>query len=344
MPQKSISQILSRGAMALFAATLTGCFGTYTGGKVNFNPDQPLRVAVLPFVSIDDKGQIADEEGRLLIDNLSLVSSKQAETPPQIVRRQVLSELQESGLDLVSQPLIDIDLPHRGFARSDGSIDIKRVYATSAQELCTKFLNCDAVLYGKITRWDRSYYGIQSVNSVGINLRLIGAKDGKVLFESSADDSESRGLTKGPTGFSDLVIEPIKGLDSAIIVELSRNVVEKMLEPLRVDRRPKYLESGPPAIFASGHDGQNGPVSDARPLHVLAAGSPNQIAAFSIGHSVTGDVASLVPMVEVNPGHYYGQYSPEEGERFSQAKVTVHFSDSFGRSTEQRIPGTISSR
>ena len=123
---------------SFFLVSLLGCAGTYTS-HVAFNPSEPLRVAVLPFYMVDDKGQIKQDEGRLIVDTLSIVSSVQKETPPQIVRRNVLSELKSTGLDIVSPAGIDIDLPHHGFGKPDGTLDIEKLRKKSAKELIFKF-------------------------------------------------------------------------------------------------------------------------------------------------------------------------------------------------------------
>lgn len=306
---------------------LTGCAGTYNQ-TVSFNPSEPLRVAVLPFVAVDKDGKVMQEEGRLIVDTLSVVSSEQKENPAQTVRRQVLTELQHTGLDIVSPAMIDVDLPHRGFGRSDGTLDIEKVRATSPKELCEKFLDCDAVLYGEVTKWDRTYLAIQTINVVGIHLKLVSARDNKVLFESASNDSESRGLTKGPTGISSLILEPIKGLDSDIIVDLARSVVQKTLAPLRQDNRPEYLQSGPPVIFAASHDAQSGTLVHGKPLIVVAYASEHQNAVFSIGNEVAS-----VPMFEKTPGHYYGEFYPISSDSFNAQQVKVSVTDTVGRTT-----------
>jgi hypothetical protein len=306
-----------------------GCSGKFKS-KIDFDPQEPLRVAILPFVILDDKGKITNEEGRLLVDNLSLISKDLEQTPAQIVRKQVLIQLKQTDLDLLSTALIDIDLPHNGFATSDGKLNLEKLYQTSPQVLCTKFINCDAVLYGKITNWDRSYFGIQSVNTVGIDLQLVSAKTGKILFSSEAKDSESRGLSKGPTGYFSIVVEPIKGLDSQVIVDLSRKVVAKMLEPLDSKNKPEFLATEPPSIFAASHDAASGVIK--KQLIVVMMGTPQQAASFSIGQTIKN-----IPMFERSPGNYYGEYIPWEGEHFSEKDVFVYLKDKFGRTTQRKI-------
>lgn len=315
-----------------FAFFSSGCASIHNH-TIDFNPHESIRVAVLPFVTVDSNGEITKEESRLLLDNLSLISSPLPETPSQIVRKQVLAELAKSNLDLVSQALIDIDLPHHGFAQADGSIDIKKIILSDPEDMCFHFLTCDAILYGKITRWSRSYYGIESVNTVGIELKLVGAKDRKILFSSSYQDSETRGLTKGPTGISSLVLEPIRGLDSDIIVSLSQNIVKKMLQPLIAsDTRPDFLNSGPPSIYAVSHDASNGQVKRNQPLVVVMFGSDGQLASFSIGKSV-----ERIPMIERSPGHYYGEYIPLEMDSFVNEPVDILLTDQYGRTTTERV-------
>ena len=315
----------------LILCALSACQGTYTH-QLNFNPSEPLRVAVLPFTALDSQGKPHELEGRLLVDNISLVSSESLDSPTQILRKLTLAELERSGLDVLAAALIDIDLPHHGFGRDDGTLDLEKLYRTSPKDLCTNFLTCDAVMYGNVKKWDRTYLGLQSINTVALDLKLVSARDGKVLFETAAEDSDSRGLTKGPTGLSSLVLEPIKGLDSDIIAALARNLVAQMLEPLDVSKKPEYLASAPPAVMAVSHDAPSSGLSRKQPLVVVMFGTPASQASFSIGSTILN-----IPMVERSPGHYYGEYLPLASDRFSAAEVKVFLADKYGRTTQQKI-------
>ena len=329
--KKFIIYLLTLNVLTL----LTACSGTYKT-KLDFNPGEPLRIAVLPFVVKDSEGKIVNEEGRLLVDNLSLISSAVEETPAQTVRKQTTAELKKTSLDLVSGTLIDIDLPHHGYARADGTLDLERVWLTPPSQLCSSFLSCDAILYGTVTRWDRSYYGLESVNTVGIEIKIVSAKNGAILFSSEARDSESRGISKIPTGISSIFLEPIKGLDSDIITNLSSTVVKKMLQPLIVANRPHYVDSSPPAIYASSHDGANRKISEQQPLVIVLFGSEGAQASFSIGN-----VIESVPMLERSPGHFYGEYLPIKTDSFKDQEVTVTLQDAVGRKSTSKTPGGL---
>lgn len=322
---------LRRAALLTITVVLSACSGTYKS-KVEFNVREPLRIAVLPFVSKDSSGKIVEQEGRLFVDNISLISSKVEETPPQLVRREVIEELKKTSLDLVSPALIDIDLPHHGFAAANGKLDLARVWQVKPSELCGSFLSCDAVLYGTVTEWDRSYYAIESVNSVGVELSLVSAKNGKELFHATGNDSESRGITKIPTGISSVVLEPIKGLDSEIIAGLAESVVQKMLEPLVVSSRPQFVDTSPPAIFGASHDGAGRKITERSPLLIVMFASEAGTASFSIG-----DTVQEVPMIERSPGHYYGEYYPLTSDSFNNQEVTVALVDAAGRKSVSKV-------
>ena len=289
--------LFKRGASIAAVALLSACAGTYKN-SVNFNPREPIRVAVMPFAQVDSQGKFVTPDASLLIDNVELISSHLKETPSEFVEGLVEAELERSGLDVISPASVDAKLLHSGFGKPDLSYDLEKVFSASPNEICDELLGCDAVLYGKITEWSRSYYAIQSSSSVGIELKMVSARDGRVLFTSQARDSDSRGLTKGPTGFSDLVIEPLKGLDNQIITDLARKMVPTMLASLMVSNRPEFLNSSPPAIYASADDRPTGAMSSKDSLQVLLFGTPKLNASFSIG-----EVVRHVPMAEKDPAH-----------------------------------------
>jgi hypothetical protein len=311
---------------ALFASA---CSGTYKH-DLHYNPGESLRVAVLPFVQKDSDGQIVEEDGSLLVDGIPLVSSEVADSPAAISRKLVYVELSRTALDVISPALIDLELPHRGFARADGTFELKKIHSVPPAAYCETFLDCDAVLYGTVLKWDRSYYGIESAHEIQLELRLVEAKSGKLLFKSVATERESRGLTKGPTGYSSLVVEPIRGLDSEIIEGLAQRTIQQMLDPLRLKiAATDTQQAPPPAIFAVSHDAMGGAVRAGSPLLVVAFGAESMTASFSLGDAVRG-----VPMLEQSPGHYLGEYWPLPGEEFSAQPVVVSLRDATGRETK----------
>ncbi|MCX6113707.1 MAG: DUF799 family lipoprotein [Proteobacteria bacterium] len=316
---------------------VAGCSGTYTS-TLNFNPSEPIRIAVLPFAQLDSEGKLVQEEQDLLVDNVALISSKQSETPAQFMQSLIQSELASAALDVITPAVIEADLLHNGFeiqGTAPLKVDLAKVFAADPAELCGKLLSCDAVLYGKVTTWDRSYYGIQATATVGLNLKLVSARTGKILYEVQAQDSDSRGITKGPTGFSNLVLEPLKGLDNEIIQNVAREVADNAIKPLSNRNRPEFLKTAPPAIIASAHDARTGLIPSGGRLVVIAFGTPGQLGAFSIG-----SVALGIPLTERAPGHYIGEFVPLAIDSFKGQYVTISLTDQFGRSTSQKLAKT----
>lgn len=304
------------------------CSGTFKH-TLDFSPNEPLRVAVLPFKQINGEGKIIEEDGSLLVDSVSLISSEVKNSPVALSRKIVLAELKKTALDVISPVLIDIDLPHRNLALPDGKFNLEKIFSVPAKTYCEDFLDCDAVLFGTVKKWDRSYYGIQSNNEVEIELSLVSAKTNKVLFQATANDSEGHGLSKGPTGYSSIILEPLKGLDSEYIEDLARRTISKMLEPLRSNESVIKDTTPPPAILAASHDAVDGKIIKNSPLTVLAFADGGKTASFSIGNYVRN-----VPMIETSAGHYIGEFWPLPGENFEAQSITISLKDSNNRITK----------
>lgn len=326
-----------RAPLALLIAVcalVSGCSSSYKH-EMYFNPGEPIRIAVLPFAQVDQTGTIADQDPNLLIDNLALVSSKLNQRPAQFMQDLVQSELAQASLDIIPPPIVDALLHHSQYEVPGSKplrLDTKRLFSADPKTLCSTILSCDAVLYGTVTRWDRSYYGIESVATVGLDLKLVSAKTGNLLFKTSARDSDSRGLSKGPTGFSNLVIEPLQGLDNEIITDLARSMVSKALAPLSGRGRLEFLSSPAPVIIAASHSARSGQISKNSRLTVVVYGSPGMTANFDIGQTIQG-----VPLVERSTGHYIGELIPLSSDTFTDQIVTISLRDQAGRVTTHRL-------
>lgn len=334
LPQLSRHAQRIRLLLATLLTLSAGCAGTFKT-KVDFNTAEPLRIAVLPFAQVDSTGALMRSDESLLLDSIELVSSQLKKSPAEFVQSLVQTELSKAALDVIIPAIVEAELVHKGYTIPNTSpvqLDLAQIFALTPDTVCNKFLSCDAVLYGKVTRWSRSYYGVQTVSRVGIDLRLVSAKSGRVLYEALAEDSDSRGLTKGPTGLSSVVLEPLRGLDNDIVLDVARTVVSKAIAPLHTKNRPEYLKTPPPAFIAAAHDAITGTVAPGGKLSVLALGTPGHTAVFSVGTRIVD-----IPMVERRPGHYLGEFFPLEGENFTDELVTVALKDGFGRTTTQTI-------
>lgn len=328
----------SAAFMICLLLLISGCTVRYDQ-KVNFEISEPLRVAVLPFMQRDSRGEIVQSEYVVFQrPNLPDREKNKEDPPARNVQQIALSELRETSLDIVPPNLVTAHLVHHGFVK-EFDFDYQKILDTSPQALCD-MLVCDALLYGEILEWSQTYYAIQSVSTVRLRLKLVRASDGAVLYESDSQDSDSRGLTKGPTGYTSLVLEPLKGLREGVILDLAKVVVSKALAPLQVKDRPEVLDSPRPAIFAATHNGREGKIDPHGSLVVLMTGSEAKSGSFSIGNFVEN-----IPMIEVDAMHYMGEYFPLDTDTFSTLPVTVQLMDKYGRTTTQNVDlGPVSLR
>lgn len=317
---------------SLTLIVFSNCSSKYTH-TINFDRTFPLRVAVVPFYQQDSNGNFGIGEGSIALDQVPFISEESKESPTAFLRNLVQHQIAETALDPLSPRLIDTNIAHAGLTKPGSlEVDLKKLANTPASEICSKILPCDAVLYGKVTNWSRDYYGIQSVNAVGLEVSLISAKTGQVLFQAKGYDVESSGLSKGPTGFSDLIVAPISGLDSKVISQLAQQMVSNMFLPLKMPDQKELEENTPPAIFAATHDILTPQMKRDQVMTVLLFGTPSGIASFSLG-----DTIQDIPMVERSLGHYVGEFHPSPADHLSQAAVTVQLHDKLGRAATQII-------
>lgn len=314
--------------------TLSSCSGMLKS-KISYDNSEQLRVAVLPFAQIRDGKIVEDTADVFLIDHIPGLSKASKKGPARIVQEQVVKELALSNLEVLPAKLVEAEILHDGFSKNN-RIDTERLYRTKAADIC-KTLACDAVLYGKVDQWDRSYYGLQSVNTVSFNLKLVRAKDDKVIFSASAKDSESHGLTQGPTGYSSIILEPIRGLDSELIEQLSEKNVKSALEKLVLKKEASEIEIAP-YIVSGAHTARALNLNRQQPLTVMAFGSPEVSAYFSIGSYIKN-----IPMKEVSPGHYLGYYLPIAEDNFGSEEITVTLINKSNRRSSLKVqPGPVS--
>ncbi len=314
---------------------LCSCSAKYQH-RLEFNPENPLRVAVLPFYQVDSSGKIVNSEVPLFQLTNQPAYQNQEPPPAKIMMGLVEAELQKTLFDIVSPASIRAAFVHLGF--TDGiSYDYQKILNTPPKELC-RILGCDALLYGKLTDWSQNYFIAETVNSIGLELKLVRASDEKILFSMLAEDSAGRGLSKGPTGYSDLVLEPLKGLREGVILELARKVADKSTAPLLASNSPEFKKTAAPVIFGASQDASVFHAGNSQPLLVLMIGTPGKQASFSIGNQITD-----IPMVELDRGHYRGEYFPLPGELLQTKKIVVQLRDQFGRKSSRMLhPNNIS--
>jgi hypothetical protein len=333
----------------LLSFSLSGCAKIYKTtvefDSVQFNSADPLRVAVLPFYQmVDGKPQGAAFEASLAIDSVPLLSSKPIDSPASYVEEAVRTALTHTGMEVVNPSFVRLQLGHHGFVR-ERVISVPVLLESSPKRL-GELLLADAVLYGTVTDWSRSYYGLESINTVGIDLRLVRTADGAELWKASAKESQGRGLSGIPTGFSSLVLEPLKGLDQKNIEQLASKVVNKTFEPLVTKRKAAESSTPGPVLlgavaFGRLPTGQRIGKGAGMRMTILAVASPGKrVSARMISQGLE------YGLLEGEPGHYTSEFevdsiradrSVREIEGVKAGEVEISVTDEFGRVAKRSI-------
>jgi cell division septation protein DedD len=91
----------------------------------------------------------------------------------------------------------------------------QKLFAIPPQKL-GEALGADALLYGKVTKWNKYYAIIHSTLVAGLELKLVDTRTGELLWRGQRVDREFEGLIKIPTGIIRAIADPISGIISTI--------------------------------------------------------------------------------------------------------------------------------
>jgi hypothetical protein len=304
--------------LALALGLLAGC----TGASVNRRVDPQLaqlrgmgyRVAVIPFVvSAPEEGFLTGSLGAVG-ELLSLEAGSELPMHARIggiLRGDVVAWLQQSQFEVVEPWITDTQLAHSGIAAA-------RLQERGTAGELARLLAVDGIVYGDVTQWNRSYYLVQSVAEAGLRLELVDGGSGKSLFLSERSETIGAGLTGGPTGFVSAATEPLAGLRSSQLRELTRAVARNTVADLNGGSLSE--ETGPQAprlsfvTLAQMHDG---PFHVGERVEVIAVGTPGCDVRFDLGRLRTGvpmHQVALHPDSRGDRGTYVGHYVVQPGE------------------------------
>ncbi len=286
------------------------------------------RIAVVPFeVTAEKDGWFVSSVARL--GNLLSLEGGAGEIDPEkalatLMRRAFVSAISQGPIRVMELWVCDTELTHHG-------LEGKELFRKRNALRIAEALEVDGVLYGEVFRWNRHYYVAESVQSVGLRLELIDRTSRRSIFWAERIERKASGLTGGPTGQISVAVEPIKGLKTSLMEELTRSVTrnlaaeftglmaEEMLEAPRIEEVPMLS-------FASIVSRHAGALRAGEQLTVVAVGSANSTARFDIGRYQRG-----IPMRQVavttdprgDRGSYVGIYTVQPGERIGPTPIYV---------------------
>ena len=183
------------------------------------NPQMPLE-AVAPAPAASGGSRM-----KLAILPLGMTSPKW-QKPAESLRMGLASHLQEGAFEIVELRRVDAAVKSIGWAPG--------TELTSSQELqLAQILGADALLQGTVIDWGRSYALVESWVKAALELELIDANTGKVLWTEQKRNTRQAGLTKGPTGYAAIATAPIMGLTPShltrVTLELTRTMAQDIV-------------------------------------------------------------------------------------------------------------------
>ncbi len=211
-----------------------------------------------------------------------------------------------------------------------GVEDATMLRSKTAAEL-RQILGVDGLLYGDITHYNKTFAGVYSQISVGVELRLLNASDEVVWEVKNVKRSHAGGVSTTPVGLIMNALVAAKHLYGDINLyraadDLGRDLAKEMPEPQAVSRGVK------PVITNVVHSGVAQYLNYGDSLEIGIEGSPGMKAAASI------DGIGIIDLEEVEPGQYVGSISLDKKHNVTDVAVVGRLQDDYGQSSSWVSP------
>jgi len=138
--------------------------------------------------------------------------------------------LMDTRLDLIERFLVDGTLEKNGW--NNGS----HLLLDLPPQKLGEALGADVLLYGKVTKWNKLYAILYSTVTTGLELKLVDARTGELLWKCEQLDREYEGLMKLPMGMVAAGVSPLMFLAKKdnltdLANNLSKNITKLLKNP-----------------------------------------------------------------------------------------------------------------
>lgn len=318
---RRVSFVLAGLVLALVSST--GCSSSSEIEIAEgFDPRVPLRVAVLPFLDRSSGDGILSTPLVALLDLVPLLSDDALDKSHagDVFRISFIANLLRTRLNVVDTVFVDSLIAHH-------SLDVVPAYEGDRERAARRLgeaLSADAVVFGEVLEWDRSYYVAESIVRAALKVEIRDTVTGRVLFSAEVHDYEASGVSKMPIDFDPIFIaievfgEAMKGLRNTIFADLSADICRKIVLGLAPSPEAR-AQAKPPRIQMVGHSARE-PLATGDEVTVVAVGDPDAHATFAVGEDMTP-----IPMTESSPGTYLGKIRISPSHSFREGTLTVRF-------------------
>lgn len=144
------------------------------------------------------------------------------------LRTYVVASLQETPFTILEINRVDAAMHDVGWTEGQPLPEGASLAAAAER------LGADTLLRGTVIHWGRSYWGIASQVKVGMELELVDAESGEVIWTLKAYNTRKAGILKGPTGYKSLVTGPIMGLKTSNLERVGHHLTRTMVDDLKI--------------------------------------------------------------------------------------------------------------
>ena len=197
-------------------------------------------------IQISNKFAANDKLPSLKLAILPLNGKKEG---AEFFREALHATLMDTGLNISEKFVVD------GIIKKNGWNTPEQLFAIPPQKL-GEALGADALLYGKVTKWNKYYAIIHSTLVVGLELKLVDARTGELLWTGEQLDNKFEGLIKIPTGIISAIVSPLifvgeKSHLNSLASKVAKEITESLRKPYEIKEEDKMDQT---ITIASAHE------------------------------------------------------------------------------------------
>jgi len=201
---------------------------------------------------------------------------------------------------------------------------------TEFSELASK-IEAGTLVRGEVTKGALGTGGLVSKTAVGFKVAFIDGKTGTLLWQGTSESSRRGGVLFHAGQATELVSE--LSSDESEAQRLLRTVTEDAVRKLVLSiPPPAQMDVTVPAITSRLVKISTQGETDQKQIDVSLQGTPSCRASFDIG-----TFRRYVPMWEIQPGRYEGNYIAQPGDRVNSVPVIVRLESRLGVMTQQTV-------